>query len=130
MKLNIDCVRDILLTIENTGYGQRIIISSLSQSLPKYDADTVIYAVEKLCEANYIECKLYTNFDPDIGVIQNITYEGHTFLENIRQPSNWEKVKSACSKIGSFALPIMKNAAENIILEQLPSIIQSLTKET
>ena len=47
MELNLDCVRDILLTVEKNPFGKRMNLSSLNAELPKYSQEQLWYTCIK-----------------------------------------------------------------------------------
>ena len=57
MKLNIDCVRDVLLEFETFPIGCYF-VESFKKSIEHYDQETVLYVLVKLTEADYINCGL------------------------------------------------------------------------
>ena len=85
MKLNHDCVRDLLLYIEeNSSYNERLHLNTIT--IKDYSTENIIYTADKLIEAGYLDCirsVLMNSRMPDIKV-KSITYEGHKFLDNIR----------------------------------------------
>lgn len=59
-------------------------------------------------------------FDADeYADIGDLTPAGHEFLANIRQDTNWNKIKKRALKIGSLALPILQKIATKFIEEQI-----------
>ena len=55
MELNLDCVRDILLTVEKNPFGKRMNLSSLNAELPKYSPEQLWYTCIKLEESGYLQ---------------------------------------------------------------------------
>lgn len=136
MKLNLDCVRQILLIVEeNTGLRKycffidsgleegEIAIGSPLISLPdyqinllkNYDNDELIYHI------NYcVESKLLS-IDSSSGlyqiIIKDLTPKGHDFLENIRDNKVWSGVKSIASKIGATTLDSVIQISSNVITQ-------------
>lgn len=95
MKLDLDCVRDILLTVEeNTGY-QKYITYSINtkqyESLQKYENKKVMYHILQCEKSNLIEAK-QIDLAGNI-LIKDLTPCGHKFISNIRENKNWNKVK-------------------------------------
>lgn len=124
MKLNLDCMRDVLLEMEKAPYGQSIHPKSIHSALSKYNADDIDYSIIKLEEAGFIDAIIDSH---DFGVIilrlDDITYEGHQFLANIRTPSIWERAKSMCYKAGSSSIPFIMQVASQLISEHLGNLI-------
>lgn len=137
MKRNIDCVRDLLLCVEeNTDFQhfcaflyydaakmQELIGEELMEPFPyqielekQYDNDDLIYSLKYCTEAgliksDYIVLQYYTK-------VYDITPAGHDFLENIRDKGNWEKVKKTAAKIGSASLEVVIEIAKNVALDK------------
>lgn len=128
MKLNADCVRDLLLTLEEESRydeGQitnRISLHTMSQfpRMQKYEENDVLYTSDKLVEAGFI------NFDKSTASSRlyyssygQITYAGHQFLENVRSDSTWEKTKDIAQSIGSFSINALATIAVNYISQSI-----------
>ena len=130
MKLNPDCVREVLLTLENSlQIDEKLHISTLSayalfDLVPKYSKQEVLYTLQKLEEAGFIVASFqFMSGSFSDGCISSITYQGHEFLENIRENKNWEKVKSAAAKIGSFSVSVLGEISKSLILTLISSSI-------
>ena len=128
MKLNIDCVRDLLLAIEsevnfteNLKYPS-VNINSLCESdfLKKYQKCDICYAALKLNEGGFIDLTpTYGDNRITSILIDSLTYEGHQFLESIKPPNVWTKTKNKAAKIGSFAVDIVSQIAIDYILKNI-----------
>ncbi|MGB8452773.1 MAG: DUF2513 domain-containing protein [Anaerocolumna sp.] len=119
MKLNLDCVRDILLTIEDYEYRMNLLVNEFCIMLPDYSPTEVIYCCEKLYEGNYLNLdyvELPKQRNPELVKIRDITFQGHEFLANIRSDANWKEVKGVCGKIGSIAFSAIKSVAEGVTI--------------
>ncbi|MGI1827812.1 DUF2513 domain-containing protein [Ligilactobacillus salivarius] len=116
MKLNPDCIRDILLAVEDTSsYGK--IISSFelykSTSLSNYSENEILYHVRQLAWSKMLE---QTDFYLDNSFsILDLSPQGHEFLNNIRSDDNWNKTKEFSTKIGSLAVSTLQSVASSII---------------
>lgn len=136
MKLNMDCVRAVMLCAEeHTDYNHYCYFISYQKNnvndcllddpetppayqleLEKtYDNDDLFYAVEYCVKSRFVE----TLFSKDTYriPISRITPDGHRFLENIRSDTNWEKVKSVAKKAGSFSADVIIEIAKNVAVE-------------
>ncbi|WP_298785625.1 DUF2513 domain-containing protein [uncultured Marinococcus sp.] len=123
MILDHDCVRELLLSVENNiGLNDMVPIDKLESISPldSYDQDIVRYAALKMIEAGYIHAKpLYAdNMLIDIRV-GNLTTAGHEFLDNVRDSTIWQKTKERSSKVAGASLPVLANIAGQLIKEQL-----------
>ena len=118
MRLNPDCIRDILFYVEeNTGYSEMIpFYTNLERFNIKlkndYPADVILYHLE-LCE-EYGYLRIYSHTMGAINV-KRLSVSGHEFLENIRQDTNWNKTKEVAKSAGSTSIEILSDVASNLI---------------
>ena len=115
MKLNQDCIRDLLLYLEeNLKLNDYLSISNIS--LKNYSSEELLYTADKLYEAGYLKCsrKVYDNTDLMIFV-SSITYSGHQFLDNIRDDKVFAKTKSILSGFKSISIDIISETASKVI---------------
>lgn len=115
MKLDYDCVRHLLLEIEsNKKLGEPLTEYNFKDNIVfgKYDFETVMYSLLKLKEANYVNVSLSWESGHVIGyLINDITWAGHEFLDNIRDNKTWSEVKIVASKTSSMSLTLMSKLA-------------------
>lgn len=107
MKLDLDCVRDILLEVEKCRYNEALPISTLEKRLTKHFNEDIRYNCLKLYEAKYIDAvciSIDNSALPYICEIRDITYKGHEFLANIRNEKSWDNVKEIGKKVGFLGL--------------------------
>ena len=112
MKLDTDLVRKILLHIEANEEGE------ISLVLPDYSQDEVYLHVALMQEAGFVDADVVPSGDGTEHEIlycevHNLTWEGHAFLKNARNPKLLERAKnyawnrressrSICSRIFLF----------------------------
>ncbi len=119
MRLNNDCVRDLLLTIEEE-VGIDEYISIENTQIKDYSSDDLLYTALKLQEAGYINAKVTNCLDGSVSVdIFSLTWDGHKFLDNIRDNEVWSKTKSIVAKFSSVSLGIVSNVAAQVILAMI-----------
>lgn len=123
MELNKDCVRDVLLSCEELlkmdeeGYMNSLSHEELEQVLPNYKTEDIIYTVVKLKEAGFLDVKV-TRASGNILVdvrINDITFTGHEFLNDIRDDNNWKKVKEIAKSVGAFSINMIAQIAVGVI---------------
>lgn len=121
MELNKDCVRDILLVIE--AHNDEPIFHENFLNIPelrKFSNEVVIYTAKKLHEAGYINGDFTIYYDNSIELtIDSISWNGHIYLDNIRDPDIWDRTKKATSKIAGVSLPLLGEIAKKIIMKEL-----------
>ena len=121
MRLDPNCVRSVLLELEEKPLGIYL-PEELEKSVESYGIENVEYTVIKLEEAGYIRAGISKTLSSDYEIfgIFDITFTGHEFLNSVRSPSVWERLKdstldggSACLKvIGEIGVEILKEMAK------------------
>lgn len=136
MKLNLDCVRQILLCVEeNTGLRKscffvdsglekgEVIVGNdpvpppdyQSKLLEEFSNDELIYHINYCVESKLLSANsqlgLYQIF------IADLTPKGHDFLENIRDSQVWSGIKNIATKVGSKSLESVIQIASNVITQ-------------
>ena len=125
MKLNLDCVRDILLFLEkqnNVNLSEDgeiswvpVRIEDLFEGLNKYNRREVFYAVHNMEQAGLLDCSTeYADDSLDYCFINYITFEGHEFLEGVRGNKRWASVKKVAEKVGVFSFQVLASIAQSM----------------
>lgn len=120
MKLNPDCIRDILFVVEeNATFSDDVQEETLYQKLiPKYSQEEILYHVRQ-CEHSGLFLKVNHFFGGFI--IQDLSPYGHQFINDIRQENNWNKTKQIASKVGSSSLDVLKDISAQVISNLISS---------
>lgn len=129
MKLNIDCVRDVLLYLETIPFfnEDKTVNTTvfMSGKLPleltkKYSDDDILYSLKKLSEYDYIDISFSGADDYLIMYFGDITVDGHDFLKNIKSNDIWTSVKETLkSKALDVSLDILSSLASSYVLKSL-----------
>ena len=99
---------------DNLKYGQTLDLTYMFSE--SFSFEDIAYTCDKLEEAGFIE--IQHNIAGSLTVL-GLTYDGHVFLDNIRDASVWKKTKAKISKFTSVSLPIIQNIAAQIIVDSL-----------
>ncbi len=125
MRLNPDCIRDILLSAEdNTGYSEYLEYPNELDKCPllkKYNDEEIKYHIMQ-CKKSYLleaDSDLNGNFS-----IIDITPSGHEFLANIRADNIWNKTKDIAERVGSRSLDTLTKISISVITEIIKSQLQ------
>lgn len=141
MNLNIDCIRDVLIycanniDVEQESDGnwsiKPVTLHELYESKlnEEYESKEIMYAVSKLYECHFIEIK--NRIPPKSTYIQlcwieDVTFQGHQFLESIKESSAWEKTKSIASRVGNYTLNFIEDTAQKIAVTATAALIAKL----
>lgn len=115
MKLDYDCLRYILLEIENSNKS-RILASSLAND--NYSEKQIIHHIECLKDVSYIETtKPFNSLSSEYSdyFIFRLTMQGHQFLDTIRDSRVWSETKKIASKMASVPLKFLSDIASNVL---------------
>lgn len=115
MKLNPDCVRAVLLAVEDCPFNETLNLEKLSAKLPKYETEELWYTCLKLAEGDLLEIvtvPMMRSAMPGIKQITCMTYNGHEFLNTVRNPKIYKIAKGACTKGGALTLELLMEAAK------------------
>lgn len=127
MTLNYDCIRDVLLYLEDTleytdnqiaMTHKRLSINNITGALSSYSKEDVQYTIEKLFETRYI--RIVDIIHDKNGYItscyvDDITWEGYNFLNNIREKSIWEATKDGAKKVGAMSVSAISMISFEIV---------------
>lgn len=128
MKLDINCVRDVLLSLEEhlvldeeLKYNDLTIQSLYSKGdLNKYTLQDVAYTVSMLEEAGFVDASIQLiNRQIYFSSISSLTFEGHQFLDAIRPTPIWKKVCEVSLKTGAKSFSAILKIVELVLPELL-----------
>jgi len=134
MKLNPDCIRDLMMfleektwvTIKNDGRANfsyfHVLCPALIQELEpvnKYSLEEVLYHMIQLSESGYISTDF--TFDPSkddgafrLARVYYITPKGHELIASIRSDKVWKNVKTILAPLGSISLAVIEAVASGV----------------
>lgn len=124
MKLNPDCIRDILLTVEeNTSYGKFMSYDTNTEyrRLKPYSNEEVMYHI-KQCDISGLITEVSYYMDGSC-TIHDLSPKGHQFIANIRTDTNWNKTKEVAKKVGSYSLDTLTKIASDVITNVISSTL-------
>ena len=115
MKLNMDCVRDVMLALESYPDFAHFDVGDM-QGLTnnKYSDKVITYTCNRLYEGGYINATYFHGGLLDIG---DLTFQGHEFLETIRPKTVWDKTLSTAEKIGSFSFDVISQIGTSLLTQ-------------
>lgn len=140
MKLNPDCIRDILLYLEEnltietkSGTFKDIDLRDLNNVfISQYSEEDIWYTVYNLKEIRFIEGKFGNAGEHQMmwSNITNITWNGHQFLNTIRPKTVWDATKQGASKLGLMSIHALSTIAMSVANAVItdPIVIQNIIK--
>lgn len=128
MKLNPECIRDILSAIEsivddaNQTYTCTIEgLQGQNPSLDKYPDNVIFYHFQQICLSGYLyNGKVLTG---QISFM-DLSPDGHEFLNKLRTPAVLNVVKNFIGITGSASIQQMATIATDALLTLLPDLMK------
>lgn len=121
MKLNPDCIRDILFTVEDTtSFSSYMSVNPEEcnyEKLKSYSSEEILYHI-KQCELTGFLTKVSWYLNAHC-LIHDLSPSGHKFIADIRSDTNWNKTKEISKKIGSSSLDTLKQISIGVVSELL-----------
>ena len=138
MKLNADCIRDVLLYLE-----EKLSIDSETKSFnsltlnqiqtefdSKYSKEDILYSIYNLKEIRYIEGTFKNSSTSFMYIcnITNITWAGHQFINSVRPKNVWDATKNGAKKLGLMSMSALSMIANEITktIITIPDVINNL----
>ncbi len=116
MKLDKDLVREILLALEADDSDPR---SVKRLNIPGYSYPQVVYTVSILAEGGLIEALNASSCDGFDWLPQRLTFDGHEYIETIRDAEVWRKTKEIANKAGVFSLQVLIEIGKTVVKQEL-----------
>ncbi len=129
MKLDLKCVRDSLIALEemsdldNNLVPKVLYIEDFLENFntSKYSKKVIVYTLERLCDGGLINAnfkrsraKLYS------ATITELTFDGHQYLEAISNSKIFDMAMSKLDELGSgVTLDILKGLCTKLLKEKL-----------
>ena len=109
MKRDMDLVRTILLTAESAARPDDIEVEG-------QDVRAIAHHIEILDDAGFVEPDiLYSEEGPIRAGVRRLTWEGHEFLDAVRDDTVWQRTQDRIrSTVGTAAIEAWKATAEAI----------------
>lgn len=121
MRLDANCIRDILLTVEDfTAYHKWFEYHSVDKSnyplLSKYQDHKLTYHFDQCNSYGFFKnCHIYRSGE-HIS-IQDLTPKGHDFIDNIRDNTVWNKVLKGLHKLGVYSLSTLIQISGTVVAD-------------
>ncbi len=121
---DMDLIRELMLKIEG---GDRIfnVLSHevaaaigvpTEEARTHEEAEKLRYHLDLLVKGGFIEV---TDYIGGVTEVEAITWEGHDFLDSIRDPVVWAKTKDGIKSAGGFTFDLLKALAKGFIKKQV-----------
>ncbi|MFI3804273.1 DUF2513 domain-containing protein [Vagococcus fluvialis] len=124
MELKAELIRDLLLYSESVPLKGIHDMDEIfnSELLSKYSEDEIIHAISVMGsnDANLFASNIqWASDEPYFILVGSPTFEGHKYLDNIRDPEVWKQTKKATSKFASVSIDVLSSVAASVITKML-----------
>lgn len=128
MKRDMELCRAILFAIEE----EFVDVALYNLQIPEYTTEQVAYHCKILYDAGLIaayNARFASDHIYSFGV-GSLTWEGHDFLDKIRQDTIWNKTKEVITKQGlPMVIEVVKQVAQSIITSMTEGAIKSMLNQ-
>lgn len=116
MKLNHDCVRDILLRTEDKlDLNHALTNEDFKDIIEKYSSGDVLYSLHKLVEIDFLDAHFFFKDQFDV---RSMSVDAHSFLDNIRDKNIWDKINTKIkSTVSSVSMSVLVALANKTALD-------------
>lgn len=126
MKLGCECVRDVLLCLEEYPFlvqeesdmveRNDMLFEQIAEALPDYPQPEIMYTLLRLKEGGYINAEYRISEGVIfLFVVSDMTFAGHELLEKIRPETAWKKTLSVLKNVGSFGIDLLSSVSGSIL---------------
>lgn len=126
MRLDPDCVRNILMTVEETSSVDTVVSITPEnykdyQKLKEYEFAKLAYHIRQ-CELTGFFFQASCDYDFAYTIL-DLSPKAHDFLANIRDNTFWNKVKRKAAELGTTSLEMIPQIAAAMLQAQLTGLI-------
>lgn len=118
MKRDMDLVRSLLLAIETDGKPTL----SKVPTFEGFDHKTVAEHVRLLIEAGWLTAIDASSFGGTNYFDLGLTWDGHDFLDKVRDSEIWGQTKAGAKKVGSWSIALLGELAVGYAKAKMASL--------
>lgn len=137
MKLNADCIREVLLELEDSLViytndegnleNKTVSLHHLECVLIRYSREDIFYTLTNLEQAGYIQMiAQWSGSGLYRCEVKCITFRGHEFLEKIRCDQSWSKVKSVAESVRNYSLDAINQIANGVASAAITAYLEKV----
>lgn len=125
MKLDIDCVREVLLYLENMETYvtdddgditlQGSYLGQICQAIPNYPKEQIFYTLKTLEDGGFLNMTTkWASNSVHFCHVSSLTYDGHELLESVRDEKHWSAIKTGLAAVRNYSLSAVASIAEGV----------------
>jgi hypothetical protein len=120
MKRDMDLVRELLLYFEAKCEAPGIHAAEVR--IDGYTEDQIVLHLNIMAEAGLLICEPFrSSTNPERFIrtfVFDLSWEGHEYLDTIRDPKIWKKTKAGLSRIGNWSFGVALDLAKGFALSE------------
>lgn len=120
MKRNMDLVRDLLLAFE--AKTDAVGVHAADVRIDGYTEDQIVLHLNIMAEAGLLVCEpIRSSTNPDRIIktfVFDLSWEGHEFLDTIRDPAIWKGTKSTLKRVGNWSFGFAVDIAKGLAMSE------------
>ena len=124
MTRDMDLVRTLMLGMEGPGFDGvrqvRPVPGDRELGVTEENYDRIAYHLTLLVEAGFIKGRLFARGMP---VVSGLTWEGHEFLDAVRDDGVWDKTKEVGKRAGANGLDVMFGIAKEVVKGKVSELL-------
>jgi len=124
MKRDMDLIRELLLKLESLetrpGSIWHFMPDDTEVAIPGYAPDAIEYQVRLMIQAGLIDTGGRGTMQG--FMFRSLTWEGHDFLDSIRDPEVWAKTKTGAAAAGGFTVDLLKELARGFVKKKIEDL--------
>jgi hypothetical protein len=128
MKRDMGLIRDLMLKLEALEFPHNAVLTlsggDEELAVDGYSHDQISYHLILIREAGFLQDANYSAMRGGIS-FKAFSWEGHDFLDSVRDPDVWERTQSTMKKAGGFSFDLVKAMAKGFLkkkIEQLTDV--------
>ena len=128
MKRDMDLCRSILFEIEE----KYVDVALFNLQIPEFTMEQVAYHCKILHDAGLISAydARFSDNHIDFFAVGSLTWEGHEFLDKIRQDTIWNRTKEVITKQGlPMAIDVVKQVTQSIVTSMTEGTVKAMLNQ-
>jgi hypothetical protein len=124
MKRDMDLIRELLLKLEAldipAGAVRPLSPYNPAMAVDGFTPEDIGRHLAMLVSGEFIETAGSRPFGADGSLIfRQISWQGHDFLDSVRDPKIWEETKKGAEAAGGFTVDLLKDLAKGLVKKQI-----------
>lgn len=125
MKRDMGLIRDLMLRLEALDFPRNAVLtlsgSDEELAVDGYSQDQISYHLVLIREAGFLQDANYSAVRGGIS-FKAFSWEGHDFLDSVRDPDVWERTQSTMKKAGGFSFDLVKAMAKGFLKKKIEKL--------